>query len=200
MARVTAQDILRPKRWRTAERWPGVPYTFLQTMIPCDLPAATCQKRRGLQKSLARLLPVATASDCPPPLRTGDLILSVAGIPASPVHALRLATFLASTPAGTPVPFRHRPDQRVEPREINITLELPAAMLDPSDLNLPFEPVTLHSALRRPPSTVGICHPRPAMIEGRPPCSMFTDASAIAAISASPISPSPPTGEATASS
>lgn len=140
MARVTAQDILHPKRWRTNERWPGIPYATSPDFIPCDLPAATCQKRRGLLvvgPYLTRSTPQR-----PSPLRIGDLILSVAGIPATPIHGLRLAAFLASTPAGTAVPFRIvRDGENTGVVELNV--ELPAAVLDPSDLKLPYEPVTL---------------------------------------------------------
>jgi pimeloyl-ACP methyl ester carboxylesterase len=140
MARVTAQDILYPRRWRTNERWPGVPYAVTPDLIPCDLPAATCQKSQGLLV-VGPTLPGKNTSR-PSPLRRGDLILSIAGIPATPVHARRLATFLASTPAGTVVPFRVLRDG-ARAGTLECAIELPAAVLDPSDLNLAFEPVTL---------------------------------------------------------
>jgi pimeloyl-ACP methyl ester carboxylesterase len=143
MARVTAQDILHPKRWRTNERWPGVPYAATRDLIPCDLPGATCQKRHGLL--VVDPSPHGATPGQLSPLRTGDTILSVAGIPATPVQALRLASFLASTAAGTTVPFRiHRdgPSGGI----IELSIELPAAVLDPSDLDLAYEPVTFTGA------------------------------------------------------
>lgn len=143
MARVTARDILYPKRWRTNERWPGVPYTVSADLIPCELPAATCQKRRGLLVVGPSLS--GTVPEGPAPLQTGDLILSVAGIPASPVHARRLATFLASTSAGTTIHFRvARAGKLTAVRDLSIALS--RAVLDPSDLYLPFESMTLMGA------------------------------------------------------
>lgn len=143
LSRITAMEILRHRRWRLDERWPGVPFATMPDSPPSDFPAAVCQKANGL---LVVGPPLGRPAGDVLPLAEGDVILTLDGVPATPAFAHAVADRLTARPAGTLVSATVSRDVAGQSRRIDLDVALPAAVLDPGDLGLPFEDIALDIA------------------------------------------------------
>ncbi|CAA9525442.1 MAG: hypothetical protein AVDCRST_MAG73-461 [uncultured Thermomicrobiales bacterium] len=141
ITRLTSIELLRPKRWRLDEGWPGVPFAT-GPVRSGDLPAATYADADGLVVVGPRH---GTADGPVPlhPLRVGDRIVAVDGVSTRPPSPPLLAAAFHGRPAGTTV--RLDVERSVGPSVHRrfVAMARPPVALDPGDLGLPFREILL---------------------------------------------------------
>jgi dienelactone hydrolase len=142
IGRIAADEILRPRRWRVDERWPGVRFPP-SVDRPAGPPAALCPidgalRVVGPRRDCARgALPLG-------PLRVGDVVVAVDGVPTDPLHAEAISATLHERPAGSTVLLDvRRPCGNGRTDALRLSVPLPPATRCPADLGFPWEDVAL---------------------------------------------------------
>ena len=169
ITRLAAIEILRPKRWRLDEQWPGVPFA-VESVRAGDLPASVCATERGLivvgprHRTAEGPVPLS-------PLRIGDRITRIGDTPTIPNIPPKITAAIHGRAARSAVALDVERLCPTGPERLTLTVTMPPVALDPSDLGLPFRTVRLRGQAGRTlhgwhirPRGAGLTSVQPALI------------------------------------